>query len=492
VLIILLTLCFAACHNRVLAPPEPENVSVAEFTAQLDALIPRLLQKHGVVGASIALVHDGELVWAQGYGLADKANGIPVTPDTVFQAASISKSVSAWGVMRLVEEGKLDLDAPVEGYLTRWHLPPSEFDHQGVTIRRLLSHSAGLSLHGYPGFEPDQPLPSLEESLSGMTAGAGNVRVVQEPGSFAYSGGGYTLLQLVVEEVTGEAFAAYMQREVLEPLGMAHSRFGWAEDFQATAATAYDIRGHLLPRYRFTAQAAAGLYTTAPDLARFVAAGLPGPQGEPAGRGVLAPETLAEVFSPAVETSGLFRLLDAEAYGLGYSVETLPNGTRIVSHGGSNRGWRAQFAALPQQGEGIVVLTNSDRGSEVITDLLCTWAAWVGEGLPRRCRAFQALRNAMLALAGILAVGLVVRVWRLAAQIRSGRRRPGWRSAQTPIWRRVLDIVMPLLIIALWWVFVHPMLLGLSPTPAGWVTLAFTLWTLAGVAVGLVPRVESR
>ena len=486
--IVLLTLCFTACHNRASAPPE--NVSVAEFTAQLDALIPRLLQKHRVAGTSIALVHDGEVVWARGYGLADRSEGIVVTSDTVFQAASTSKSVTAWGVMRLVQEGRLDMDAPVEKYLTRWHLPPSEFNHDKVTLRRLLSHSAGLSLHGYPGFAPDQPLPSLEESLSGATAGAGNVRVVQEPGTFAYSGGGYTLLQLVIEEVTGEAFASYMQREVLQPLGMAHSRFGWAEDLQTATATAYDIQGRPLPLYRFTAQAAAGLYTTAPDLARFVAAGLPGAQGESAGRGVLAPETLAEMFSPAVETGGFFRLLDAEAYGLGYGVEALPNGKRIVSHGGNNRGWRAQFAALPQQGEGIVVLTNSDRGSEVITDLLCTWAAWVGEGLPRRCRAFQTLRSVMLVAAGVLGVGLVARVWWVARRLWSRRR--GAKMARTATWRRALGVVMPLVGLALWWGLVNPMLQALSPTPAGWVTLAFTLWSLAGVALGLVPRTEPR
>ena len=133
------------------------------------------------------------------------AAGRPVDGDTVFQAASISKTLTAWGVMRLVEQGALELDAPVGRYLTRWQLPPSPYNHDGVTIRRLLSHTAGLSLHGYPGIAPEQPLPTLEESLSGGHPGAEDVRVVSEPGTtYAYSGGGYTLLQLVVEEVTGE------------------------------------------------------------------------------------------------------------------------------------------------------------------------------------------------------------------------------------------------------------------------------------------------
>ena len=483
-LIVLVALFFAGCHNSM--PASPGNV--AEFTAQMDALAPELLRKHHVPGVSIALIHDGEFVWAQGYGLADKANGIPVTRDTVFQVASISKPVTAWSVMRLVEADKLKLDAPAERYLTRWHLPPSEFDHDGVTIRRLLSHSAGLSLHGYPGFEPGQPLPTVEESLSGATGGAGDVHVVQEPGlKFSYSGGGYTLLQLVVEEVTGETYVTYTQREILDALGMTNSGFACTSEPQPTTAAAYDAQGQLLPNYLYTAKAPAGLCTTARDLARFVAAGMTGPNGEPAGRGVLFPDALALMFSPAIETTGFYKLLDSEAYGFGYGVETLPNGTRVVSHGGNNSGWRSQLAEMPEKGEGIVALTNSDRGAEVITDIMCAWAAWADEGAPRRCRSFQTLRNAMFALAGILGVLVVVRVWRLVAQIRSGRRRLGWRYAQTRVWRRVLDVVMPLLILVLWWRYVHPLLLALSPTPADWVTWAFTLWGLAGVALGLFP-----
>lgn len=483
-LVVLVALFLAGCQNGT--PASPGNVT--EFTAQMDALAPKLLRKHHVPGVSIALIHGGEPVWAQGYGLADKANGIPATPDTVFQVASISKPVTAWSAMRLVEAGKLDLDAPVESYLTRWHLPPSEFDPGGVTIGRLLSHSAGLSLHGYPGFEPGQPLPGVEESLSGATGGAGDVRVVQEPGlKFSYSGGGYTLLQLIIEEVTGETYVTYTQREILAALGMTNSGFACTSEPQPTTAAAYDAQGRLLPNYLYTAKAPAGLCTTARDLARFVAAGMTGPKGEPPGRGLLSQNSLALMFSPAIATTGFYKLLDSEAYGLGYGVETLPNGTRVVSHGGNNSGWRSQFAAMPEKGEGIVALTNSDRGAEVITDVICAWAAWVGEGTPRRCRSFQMLRNAMFALAGILGVLLVVRVWRLLVQIRSRRRRLGWKHAQTPVWRRVLDVVMPSLIIALWWMYVHPLLLALSPTPADWVTWAFTFWSLAAVAQGFFP-----
>lgn len=113
--------------------------------------------------------------------------------------------------MKLVETGAIDLDEPVSRYLSRWQLPETECDNEGVTMRRLLSHTVGLSLHGYPGFHPDEPLPTLEESLSGATDGAGAVYLVREPGSeWEYSGGGYTLAQLIIEEITGQPFAEYM------------------------------------------------------------------------------------------------------------------------------------------------------------------------------------------------------------------------------------------------------------------------------------------
>jgi CubicO group peptidase (beta-lactamase class C family) len=332
---------------------------------KMEQATPQLLEQYKVPGAALALVHDGEVVWSQGYGLADKDRGIPVTDDTIFQVASVSKAVTSWGVMRLVENGQLDLDAPVEQYLTRWHLPPSNYDTSGVTIRRLLSHSAGLSVGGYPGLSPDLKLPSLEESLSGNNGGDGEVQIDMEPGTqFSYSGGGFTLLQLIIEEVTGETFSAYMQREVLDPLGMSHSSFEWRGDLRPATAVAYSTSGSPLPNYLFTEQAAAGLYSTAPDMARFVAAEMPGPKGEPAGRGVLAPETLALMFKPVIEIQPLM------AWGLGQSIQTLPDGSKVIVHDGGNKGWKANILANPQWGVGMVILTNSDNGLGLIKDVL--------------------------------------------------------------------------------------------------------------------------
>jgi CubicO group peptidase (beta-lactamase class C family) len=366
---LVVALLLVACGG---VPPSPaaRTGAAPAFAEWLDREVPALLEAHRVPGAAVALVEGGRVAWTRGYGRADVARRVPVTPDVVFQVASISKPVAAWGVMRLVEEGKLELDAPVSRYLTRWELPPSEFDASGVTVRRLLSHTAGLSLGGYPGMPPaPDALPGLEESLSGTTNGAGDVRLVLEPGRrWQYSGGGYTLLQLLVEEVTGESFAAYLQREVLDRLGMERSAYEWRPELRAVTALGYAPAGRPLPNHLFTEQAAAGLYTTAESLAGFVAAGLAGPNGERHGRGVLRPETVALMYSPAPASRNGFG-----HYGLGYIVETLPGGERMVGHSGANRGWRSRFAALPQHGAGIVLLTNSDSGGALFQPVLCAW-----------------------------------------------------------------------------------------------------------------------
>ena len=173
-----------------------------------------------------------------------------------------------------------------------------------------------------------------------------------------------SLLQLVIEEVTGETFSTYMQDAVLDPLGMVHSSFEWRADLRPATAVAYNESEVPLPNYLFTEKAAAGLYTTAPDLARFVAAGMAGPNGEPAGRGVLTPDTLALMFTPVIQ------LQEQEAQGLGHHISTLPDGSRMIGHGGANAGWRAYFVAIPEQGLGVVVLTNSDNGMALIDNVV--------------------------------------------------------------------------------------------------------------------------
>lgn len=347
------------------------------FADTVEVMVPALMRQSRVPGVAVALVEDGAVAWSQGFGFEDREARTPMTGQSVFQVASISKSVTAWGVLSLVEHGKLQLDTPVEQYLTRWHLPTADSGvyRDEVTVRRLLSHTAGLSLHGYPGIDPDSgALPSLEASLSGETNGAGDVHVEFRPGTrWEYSGGGYTLLQLLVEERSGLPFTDYMAQTVLEPLGMRSSSYDWLPALRAHTAAAYDRLGRRLPNYRFTELAAAGLYTTAEDLARFVAAGMPGPHGTPPGRGVVRPETVQLMYTPAPHSEN-----PGGAYGLGQQLDTLANGTRVVMHGGSNRGWKLIWASIPSRRAGIVVLTNSDRGPAVYGPVMCAWDRVVG------------------------------------------------------------------------------------------------------------------
>lgn len=342
---------------------------VQKFVAQVERIAPGLLAENQVPGVAVAILRDGQVVFAKGFGYADRENRQGVTVDSGFNIGSISKTVAAWGLLKLVEDGKVDLDKPVSEYLTRWKLPPSEFSSQAVTLRRLLSHTAGLSLHGYPGFGPNDELPSIEKSLSGETNGSEDVRLIMEPGTqWKYSGGGYTLAQLLVEEVTGRPFAKYMRDAILRPLGMNNSDYELTPSILAKSATAYDDWGGITPNPRFTAQAAAGLHTTLNDMAKFAAAALPGPNGEVIGRGVLKPATVALMMEPVKPSSD---------YGLGYGVEPLGDIGIEAGHGGSNRGWQARFSVVPATGDGLIVLTNGSNGWSVLSQIHCAWRAWL-------------------------------------------------------------------------------------------------------------------
>jgi CubicO group peptidase (beta-lactamase class C family) len=349
-------------------------------------------------GLAVALVHHGQVVWAAGYGMADPATGQPVTASTRFQAASLSKPVTAWGVLRLVESGRIGLDEPVIGRLRRWRLPPSPLDADGITVRRLLSHTAGLSVHGYVGQTSDRPLPSIVASLSGETGDSFPVELLEAPGRrWLYSGGGYSLLQLLVEELTGRPFADYLQAEVLEPLGMTASSFHWSR----TAATAcpHDAHGRQIGDFAFAEQAAAGLVTSAPDVARFLAAALAGPRDEPPGRGVLSPAAVRLALTAAPATEG--------RWGLGYGLGLLPDGDRLAYHEGANRGWRAGLALLPDRRAGIAVLANGDDGSGPIDAVVQRWLAVASLN-----RVHVRLRHFLLfflAVSPAAAVGVAVR-----------------------------------------------------------------------------------
>ena len=317
---------------------------------------------------AIALLQGGQVSesWFASHGQA-------VDADSLFQVASLSKWLTAWGVMTLVEQGRLDLDAPVSRYLTRWTLPPGAFDNDQVTIRRLLSHSAGLTDGlGFLGFEPDAALPSIVDELSdpvdAYPGRSGVVRVGAQPGrTWRYSGGGYLILQLVIEEVAGEDFNDYMRRAVFAPLGMNASTF--VDPDPDHLAEIYAADGSEAVHYRFTATGAASLYTSVADMTRFLEAQVERPGAAP-GRGVLGPETLEAMHAPEAYLHGL------PVWGLGESLYA-PNGVGgfVIGHDGSNFPAINTTARLdPATGNGLIVLSSGN--ATLASEIGGEWLHW--------------------------------------------------------------------------------------------------------------------
>jgi CubicO group peptidase (beta-lactamase class C family) len=315
---------------------------VDELAGRLDRAVPDALVEAHVPGASVAVVRRGRVAWSRGYGVADARTGRPVTADTRFQVGSLSKPVTAWAV---TGRSGLALDTRVVDLLERWPLPASRFDERAVTVRRLLSHTAGLSVGGYLGVDPGTPLPSTLGSLQGAgPAGARTaVALIDPPGKqYRYSGGGYTLLQYAVEQRTGRPFTAWADGAALRPLGMRDSAFAWPPPAGAPAAVGHDADGRPVPGYRYAELAPAGLSSSAADMGRFAAALL------------RDPDRLAQ---PQAGTDG--------HYGLGVELDRLGDGTRVVWHEGVNRGWHARLLVYPGRGWAVVVLTNGDGGGLV-------------------------------------------------------------------------------------------------------------------------------
>ncbi|NIR46654.1 MAG: beta-lactamase family protein [Gemmatimonadetes bacterium] len=329
-----------------------------------------MLAAHRVPGVQVAVIDGGAVTWLGSYGLAERQPSRAVTDGTLFNVGSVSKTVAAWGVMTMLEDSiGPGLDSPVAGYLSRWQLPDSrDFDANQLTVRRLLTHTSGLSI--LPASESFDYPPSLEETLSRSYGSFGRVRLVREPGTtFQYNNGNYVVLQLLIEEVTGTAFATYMKRTVLEPLEMGSSTYAFDP---RRLAVPYDSTGQPLPYYATyrneSFAASGGLYTTAGDLARFVAATMSGPDGSLPGRSVLSPSTVRLMVSPAAEAHG--------NYGIGYKMLPVSGTLTMIGHDGANPGWRATFLAVPEKGVGIVILANSRSGGAIVADIVCAWADW--------------------------------------------------------------------------------------------------------------------
>lgn len=349
---------------------------VSEVTTPMS--LASRMRHHGVPGVSVAVVDRGRLAWAHAWGLAQAGEPVPLTPDTLMQAGSVSKAVTALAVLRLADQGRLDLDADIAPLLRGWRLPTgAQSTKRPVTVRGLLSHTAGLTVHGFAGYVPGQPLPTLAQVLDGVPpANSPPVRVATEPGrEWRYSGGGYVLLQLLLEDLTGEPFAAWMQRQLLQPAGMAASRFGRLPDAPLGVAAAGHMEGRVIDgrRANMVEEAAGGLWSTPTDLAR-LALGL---QAAMAGRAQpwLTPARLAEARRrPDVPRART---------GLGLFL----HGPHAFGHDGRNAGFDSRWLVDGQRALVVMINGNADELIEEIARAVAVAHGWDDLAPPRVTRA---------------------------------------------------------------------------------------------------------
>ena len=322
----------------------------------LDAYIREQMARREIPGLSLAIIQNGRIAVARGYGVVDKSTQAPVTTTTLFQAGSISKPVSALGALHLVEQGRLSLDGDVNAMLTSWHVPENGFTTtEKVTLRRLLSHSAGVTVHGFPGYSVDGPRPTLVQVLDGTPpANTPPIRVDTTPGAiWRYSGGGFTIMQQMMIDVTGTPFPLFMRETVLGPIGMTNSSFEQPQPPERAAHTAtgyYANRSPVPGRWHvYPEMAAAGLWTTATDLAKFAIEIQETLAGK--GHGVISP-TMARQF--VTEQNG----------GSGLGIGVSGTGRQLTfSHGGRDEGFDARLLAFAETGQGIAIMINANDNS---------------------------------------------------------------------------------------------------------------------------------
>jgi CubicO group peptidase (beta-lactamase class C family) len=322
------------------------------------------MNRVGVPGLSVAVIKDFDIQWARAYGRADAVTGAAVNAETLFQAASISKPVAAMAVLKAVQDGRLSLDEDVNRYLTTWKVPTSEATaRQPVTLRALLSHTSGTDDgFGFPGYDPGAPLPSLTQILNGeKPSNVGQVLVKRPPlTSFKYSGGGLTLVQLLMTDVTKRPFPDLMRDTVLTPLGMRRS--GYEQPLSAErdknaarghdrGGNARDVKWHVYPEL-----AAAGLWTTPTDLARFGIELQKSLQGR--SNRVVSRALASEMATP----------VGVGPFAIGMQIGKTGEGW-YLSHGGSNWGFQCMLLVHKIKGYGFAAMTNSDSGGRLINEL---------------------------------------------------------------------------------------------------------------------------
>lgn len=358
--------------------PEPPATTEAEpeIEAIENGLLPPILVKgepvermnieermehHKVPGVSIAVVENGAIKWAKAYGKANAETGTAVELTTLFQAGSISKPVAALAALKLVQEGKMDLDEDINVYLKAWQIPDSKFTTtEKVTLRRLLTHTAGMTVHGFPGYTQTDSFPSIISVLNGK----GNTPAIfvdTLPGSiWRYSGGGYTVMEKAVEDVSGMPLEDYLAEYILPEFGMTNSTYEQPlpETRHAQASAAYDSDGKLIEGlwHNYPEQAAAGLWTTPTDLAHYI---------------ITVQEILAGKKEGVLSRSTLEKMLTKHKNDWGLGPSLMWEGDSLVfRHGGKNAGFTNEMIAFAHQGKAVIVMTSADNGGRLMGEVI--------------------------------------------------------------------------------------------------------------------------
>lgn len=341
--------------NTEIAKVEAGLIPAVRFQGEPMWTLESRMKHYNVPGVSIAVIKNSKVIWAKSYGFSDVESKTPVNSKTLFQAASMSKPVSVYAALTEVEAGKINPDADVNSYLKSWKVPENEFTKEKkVTFKNIVSHTAGFTVSGFPGYEAGKPIPTLVQVLNGQTpANTPAVFVDKTPGTpFRYAGGGYCVLQQMLIDLEGKDFTTIMKEKVLMPLDMKNSTFSQPlSDVQSQfAATAYNQDGIKVQgkSHTYPEQAAAGLWTTPEDLAKFV---------------IDVQNTLSGKSSTIIsqKTAEQFTTSFIDPFmGLGIFLEDR-RGHMYFHHGGWNEGFSSRFIASKTSGDGVVVLTNTNK-----------------------------------------------------------------------------------------------------------------------------------
>lgn len=368
------------------------NTVYGDTVPQLN--LQKQMEKYGIPGLSIAVVKDYQIDWAKGYGVADAKDKTPVTTATRFQAASISKSLNGVGLLKLVQQGRIDPTADINTYLRSWQFPYDSLSkNKKITLLNLLSHTAGLSVHGFRGYTTSEKIPTILQVLDGSKpANSPAIRSLFEPGlKFQYSGGGTTISQLMLMDITGQRYDEYMQKEVLDPLGMSNSFFTQPPPAGTeNLATAHNDGKPVKGKYHvYPEQGAAGLWTTPTDLAKYIIETQLAYQGKSSK--VLNKEMTVKRLTPYMDAS------------MGLGVGIFKKGDdQYFTHNGGNEGFLCTYIGSFDGGNGVVIMINGNSFS-VITELANSVArvyGWKDFYKPSMKKAFMVHKETLQSYTG--------------------------------------------------------------------------------------------